>query len=156
MGATDGAVVLGPEEGEFRWGLDGALSRFPITAEQTGGRYAVLEDRVARNDGIPLHRHPGDDEAFYVLEGEVVFTLGDDPEHAAGPGSVVFVSGEVAHSFRIASETARYLIITTPRHAEFYRAISRPAGSRDLPAQETMDMEAVMRACEMYGVEILD
>lgn len=147
--------TLGPEDGEFRWSMDGALSRFPATAEQTGGAYAVVEDRVVRNEGIPLHRHPGDDESFYVLEGELTFTLGDAPPFIAPAGSFVFVPGETVHSFRVSSDTARYLIITTPRHEQFYRAISQPAPSRDLPPAEPMDMEVIMQACEQYGVEIL-
>jgi len=147
--------TLTPDEGEFRWSMDGSLSRFPISAEQTGGAYAVVEDRVARSEGIPLHRHPGDNESFYVLEGEVTFFIGEDAPFVAAAGSVVFVPGEVAHAFQVTSDTARYLIITTPRHEQFYRAISRPAPLRDLPPAEPMDMEAVMQACEQYGVEIL-
>ena len=32
--------------------------------------------------------------------------------------------------FRVESETARYLILTTPRHGEFYRAITLPSSRR--------------------------
>ncbi len=147
--------TLGPDEGEFRWSMDGSLSRFPITAEQTGGVYSIVEDRVVRNEGIPLHRHPGDDEAFYVLEGEITFFIGDAPPHVAPAGSVVYVTGETAHAFQVTSDTARYLIITTPRHEQFYRAISSPTESRDLPPAEPMDMEKIMQACDQHGVEIL-
>ena len=147
--------ILTPEDGEFRWSMDGSLSRYPANAGQTGGAYAVVEDTVVRNEGIPFHRHPGDNESFYVLDGELTFYLGDDPPVAAPAGSFVFIPGEVVHSFRVSSDTARYLIITTPRHEQFYRAISQPAPSRDLPPAEPMDMDAVMKACEQYGVEIV-
>jgi quercetin dioxygenase-like cupin family protein len=135
--------------------MDGALSRFPITGAHTGGSYAVLEDRAPRSEGIPLHRHPGDDEAFLVLEGEMTFFInGRDPFRATA-GSVIFVTGETPHAFQVTSETAHYVIITTPRHEQFYRAISAPATSASLPLSEPMDMEKIMSACEAYGVEIL-
>lgn len=149
------ASMLGPDDGEIRWSMDGSLSRFIASSEQTAGAYSVVEDRVARSEGIPLHRHPGDHETFYVLEGEVTFFVGDLPPYVAVAGSVVFVPGETAHAFQVTSEIARYLIITTPRHAEFYRAISRPAMTRDLPPSEPMDMDVIMQACAQYGVEIL-
>lgn len=155
MGNEQLASILGPDEGEMRWGMDGSLSRFVSSAEQSDGAFAVVEDRVARSEGIPLHRHPGDHETFYVLDGAVEFFVGDLAPYVAVAGAVVFVPGEVAHAFRVTSETARYLIITTSRHAEFYRAISRPATAQTLPPAEPMDMDVIMEACARFGVEIL-
>ncbi|MGE3798160.1 MAG: cupin domain-containing protein [Thermomicrobiales bacterium] len=147
--------TLRPDDGEFRWSVDGSLSRFAASADVTEGAYAVIEDRVVRNEGIPVHRHPGDDESFYVLEGEITFFLGDDLPFVAQAGSFVFVPGELAHSFQVTSDSARYLIVTTPRHEQFYRAISKPAPSRERPPSEPLDMDMVIAACEQYGVEII-
>jgi quercetin dioxygenase-like cupin family protein len=147
--------TLEPQDGEFRWGMDGSLSRFIANGEELGGAYAVVEDLAARSEGIPLHRHPGDNETFYVLQGEIKFFIGSEEPFVASERAVVFVPGEVAHAFQVTSETARYLIITTPRHADFYRAISRSAPSRNLPLVEPLDMEVIMQACEQFGVEIL-
>jgi hypothetical protein len=61
----------------------------------------------------------------------------------------------VVHAFKVDSETARYLIITTLQHERFYRAISEPAQSRTLPPERTLDMEKVMDAAQEYGVEAL-
>ncbi|MBX3069431.1 MAG: cupin domain-containing protein [Thermomicrobiales bacterium] len=146
---------LGPDDGEFRWAMDGSLSRFVAPAETTGGAYAIVEDHVGGGEGIPFHRHPGDNESFYILEGEVTFHVEDKAPFAAVAGSHVFIPGEVSPAFQVTSETARYLIVTTPRHEQFYRAISRPAVSRELPPAEPMDMEAVEAACQAWGVEIL-
>ena len=61
----------------------------------------------------------------------------------------------MVHAFKVDSETARYLIITTLHHGVFYRAISEPAQSRTLPPERTLDMEKVMDAAQEYGVEAL-
>ncbi len=90
-----------------------------------------------------------------MLEGELTFWLGDAAPVRGKAGSFVYVPGGVPHAFRVESETARYLIFTTPNHGAFYRAISEPAPERVLPPPAPMDMEKVEAACERYGVEIL-
>jgi quercetin dioxygenase-like cupin family protein len=147
--------ALGPREGEAFWAVDGALTTVKANGESTGGRLAIIEDLAQAGEGTPLHVHRDDDESFYVLEGDVTFWLGDDPPVRGRPGTFVHVPGGVAHAFRVDSETARYLIITTPQHGEFYRAISEPAPERVLPPAGPMDMEKVEAACAAYGVEIL-
>lgn len=148
-------LMLGPDEGEFRQSMDGALSRFTAPAELTGGAYAIVEDRVARNEGIPFHRHPGDNESFYILDGELTFFIGDQPPFVAPAGAFLFIPGEIVHAFQVTSDTARYLIVTTPRHEQFYRAISAAAATQELPPSEPMDMDTVMAACVAYGVELV-
>ena len=155
MGTDPTPYVLDSGQGEARWGIDGALTSVKATGEQTGGRLAVIEDLAPRGGGTPLHVHQADDETFYVLEGELTFWLGEAPPVRAAAGSFVHVPGGASHAFRVDSETARYLIITTSRHGEFYRAISEPAPEPVLPTPAPLDMEKVAAACEAYGVDIL-
>ena len=147
--------VLGSEDGEFFWGVDGSLWTLKASAEQTGGRFSLIEEFGQLQEGTPLHVHHEDDEAFYVLEGELTFYLDNDQPIPASAGSFVHIPGGVVHAFKVASETARYLITTTPQHERFYRAISEPAQSRSFPPQAPLDMEKVEAACQEYGVEIL-
>ena len=63
--------VLGPEDGEAFWGLDNSLWSLKATAEQTGGRFSLIEEVAPRGEGTPLHVHREDDETFYVLEGSL-------------------------------------------------------------------------------------
>jgi mannose-6-phosphate isomerase-like protein (cupin superfamily) len=51
-----------------------------------------------RRDGPGTHAHEAEDDAFYVLEGELVFTA-DGEEIAAGPGTFVLVPPGVQHTF---------------------------------------------------------
>jgi hypothetical protein len=57
------------EEGaeEALW-FFGTLLLLKATAEQTGGRFYLCEQRARRGMVTPLHRQPADDETFVVLE----------------------------------------------------------------------------------------
>ena len=63
--------------GPARWHL-GALLTFKATASQTGGRLWAKELLAERGMATPVHRHSREDEAFYVLEGEISVHVGDD------------------------------------------------------------------------------
>src|SRR3954466_2114824 len=63
--------------------------------------------------GPPLHHHAFD-EAFYVLEGELTFQLGDELA-TAGPGSLTFAaSGSHPTLANRGTAPARYLLVCTP------------------------------------------
>ena len=67
------------------------------STESTNGAFATIEE-VDPLD-TPLHVHANEDELFYVIEGEHVFTVGEE-EFPAGPGAVVFAPRQVAHAHR--------------------------------------------------------
>jgi hypothetical protein len=94
-------------------------------------------------------------ESFYVLEGEITLYIGDRPGERAGAGSFAHVPGGTVHGFRVESETARYLILTTPRHGRFYRAITVAGGPDGAPPLESVDGTVISEACEAYGVEFV-
>jgi quercetin dioxygenase-like cupin family protein len=155
MSTNKTAYALGSEEGEAFWGF-GSLWTIKASAEQTGGRFSLIEELAPGGAGTPLHVHREDDETFYVLEGELTFYLEDDQPIPASAGSFVHVPGGAAHAFRVDSETARYLIITTPQHERFYRAaFGDPARSRDLPPEGELDWERINAAAQEYKVEAL-
>jgi hypothetical protein len=80
----------------------------------------------------PLHRHLGDDEAWYVLEGTLGFVRGDERLEAPA-GSAVLVPRGIAHTFWNAGPgRARYLIVMTPRVAALVAALHEPGGFDDV------------------------
>lgn len=68
-----------------------------------------------------LHVHHSDDEAWHVLEGELIFRYKERSE-VAGPGATVFVAAGVAHTYTAGPE-ARYLIVLTPRISSLIGAL---------------------------------
>jgi quercetin dioxygenase-like cupin family protein len=91
-----------------------------LRAEQSGGAVAMVEIAVPpRWEGPPLHHHAFD-EAFYVLEGEVTFQLGDERQTAT-PGAFVFARGGDVHTLANLNDApARYLLVMTPAGFERY------------------------------------
>jgi quercetin dioxygenase-like cupin family protein len=130
------AIFKGPGKRE-RITLGEAVVTITLASEQTGGELAVLEyDVPAGFPGPPLHVHPGFDEFFYVLEGEMQFRLRE--ETIAGiPGTSVYAPGDWPHTFSNPSrETARLLIVLSPGGFEqFFRDIAAAAGGRMPPPE---------------------
>jgi quercetin dioxygenase-like cupin family protein len=152
------AYALGPEEGETLW-IHGHLATFKATAEQTGGEYALIELVAHGGVATSLHVQPESHESFYILEGELTFYLGEDGQPMpASAGSFVHIPKGTPHAFRVDSETARFLDLTTPQHAAWMRAAGEPAQGRELPPAGPPDMETVEKVnaiAQQYGVEIL-
>lgn len=94
--------------------------------EDTGGAFALVEEVVRAGLEPPPHLHTREDEAFYVLEGEVDFQAGDLSHHAV-PGDFVFLPRGLSHSFTLRTPTARLLVLLTPGGFErFFLALARP------------------------------
>lgn len=144
----------GAEDGERLW-FFGTLVTFKATAEQTGGRFTLLEQLASGGTASPLHSQPEDDESFYILEGELTFYLEDGQPIRASADSFVHIPRGTVHAFQVDSQTARLLNFTTPQHERFMRAAGEPAPERVLPPQGAPDMERVMAAAQDYRVEIL-
>ena len=119
------AVFLGPGEGEL---LPGRLRELRVKYE--GGELEVLEFWCEPGFGpIEPHVHEDHADSFYVLEGTVEFTIGDETRRA-GPGTWVAAPPGVRHGFAIPGpENAHFLNIHAPGKG-FIESIrpKRPAG----------------------------
>jgi quercetin dioxygenase-like cupin family protein len=127
--------------GETLWFL-GTLARLKLEGRDTGGRFALWEGVLPHGAAPPLHSHP-QDETFYILEGEVTAwlveadladDLSDPPGWVSthgrrcGVGGVVFAPGGTPHTFRVESDTARMLVLSTPAGIEtMVRGLAEPA-----------------------------
>lgn len=68
------------------------------SARATGSYEIFLQEGPEGSGPIP-HTHPWD-ESFFVLRGEVDFSLGDDPACTASVGTLVHVPAGAKHWFR--------------------------------------------------------
>src|SRR5215207_3097329 len=101
-----------PGEGEAWWWF-GVLATIKVTAEQTGGQYALVE--ILAPDGYEgvLHVHHFEDEGFYILESEMTFYVGEQTIKA-GLGSFLFGPKDVPHAFTVDSGPERLLFLLSP------------------------------------------
>lgn len=148
-----GAYFLEPGQGELRHS-GRTRTRFLATGGTTGGAFALIDETACRGEIVPLHRHAADIEALYVIEGELSVLLECLPCRTATAGAFAHFALGAVHGFRVESETARYLLFTTPHHGEFYRAISKASGETEDPGASIGD-ETIMTACRDYDVEFI-
>ena len=136
----------------------GWLLTFLATGQDTQGQFA-LQEQVGRKGNVPPpHIHHREDETFYVLEGEMTFSIGDRTIKAT-PGTMVFAPRDVAHSFTIDSEQVRILVMNTPAGLEgFFRECSVPAPSMTLPPPTEVsysEIQKMMALAPKYGFEFV-
>ncbi len=82
-----------------------------LRGEDTGGAFSQVIAGANPNDGPPLHVHHNEDEAFYVLEGELEIRIGDEL-HAATPGTLVYGPKGIPHTFRNVGSTYAEMLVT--------------------------------------------
>jgi hypothetical protein len=82
----------------------------------------------------PLHVHHGDVEAWYVLEGVLRLRIGDEVREIGPHGAALAAKG-TAHAYgnAVRGQTARYLLVTTPKIMALVQALHEP-GARDYAA----------------------
>ena len=69
MSDNDGNMVLGQGEGKMV-PVPGHKITHKLLGADTDGAYSLLEIELT-GDGPPQHIHKNEDEAFYILEGEI-------------------------------------------------------------------------------------
>lgn len=154
MTAED-ASVLGPGEGPAIWFLRNRMT-IKATARSTGGAYGLVESLIAPGFSPPLHVHHREDEAFWVLEGELSMRCGERTFRARA-GSFVFLPRDVPHTFVVEGDApARMLTLLTPGGGEgLFVEAGRPAERDGLPPVAPLDVEGLKRVSERYGAEIV-
>jgi quercetin dioxygenase-like cupin family protein len=121
-------IIRQDGEGEQMWFAGGGVFTWKATAAETGGVFFLLEDQMVRGKRTPLHLHPNQDEALYILEGEILVDV-EGEQRRVGTGGLFFAPRGVPHAFMVVSETARVLSLMTPGAGEtFYRDAGEPVG----------------------------
>jgi mannose-6-phosphate isomerase-like protein (cupin superfamily) len=94
---------------------------FKVVSGDTRGRYAFYEYQAPPGfAGPPPHTHAGFDEAWYVLDGELLMCVGDE-RIAAPAGTFLHVPGTTVHAFANPGQApARFLGLLIPGGFERY------------------------------------
>ena len=112
----------------------GDTIRLLAGAESTGLHYEAFEVCARENNGPPPHTHSWR-EFYYMIDGEIDLTI-DGTTMRLGPGSCAHVREGALHTHRIASASARFVLIADPAGvAAFFREIDRETqgSSEDIP-----------------------
>jgi quercetin dioxygenase-like cupin family protein len=121
-----GVVHVGANEGESFWG-PGDRYTFLVTGEQSGGSMFALDCVVGAGGGPPPHRHLVEDELFFVFEGTISFTTGEQTL-TVGAGESVFIARGTKHAYRsVGDGDARMIAVYTPAGMEgWFREVCIP------------------------------
>jgi mannose-6-phosphate isomerase-like protein (cupin superfamily) len=149
------ACFVEPGEGQTVWFLRNRVT-IKATAESTGGAYGLFESFIAPGFSPPLHVHHREDEAFWVLEGELSMRCGDRTFRAAA-GAFVFLPRDVPHTFVVeGGRPARMLTLITPGGGEaFFVEAGRRPEHDGLPPATPPDIPMLQRVGAKFGFDIV-
>ena len=118
-------------------------------ARETGGAWSLFEEEVPLGMGPPPHRHDWD-EAYYILDGDIDFTIDGEPVRSS-VGDFNYLPRGTVHGFKGASDApARVLIFAAPAHgSEFFQEINREI--RSLPE----DGPKIPEIGRRHGIEFI-
>ena len=92
--------------------------RYLAAGDVTDGEYFLVEAIVPPGGGPPSHIQTREEEAFYILEGELTF-YGEDGHVTAGPGTYLNIPKGAKHRFRNNTDkTAKVLFFFAPAGIE--------------------------------------
>jgi len=135
----------------------GDVYRFLATGEDTNGQYALWEAIVPPGGGPPPHVHSREEEGFYILDGEINFTINGE-RVVATAGMFANMSVGTPHSFKNeSSKPAKMLISVAPAGLEkmFFEVgvpVAQGATTAAPPTKE--EIEKLLAVAPRYGIEI--
>ncbi|MDB5387546.1 MAG: qdoI [Planctomycetaceae bacterium] len=135
----------------------GDIYRFLATGDETNGKYAIWEAIVPPGGGPPPHVHSREEEAFYILEGEITIQIGEQ-RIVATQGMFANMPVGTPHSFKNESSLpAKMLISVSPaglEHMFFEIGAAVPQGATTVPLPTKAEIEKLLKIAPQYGIEI--
>lgn len=134
----------------------GDVYRFLATGEDTNGKYALWEAIIPPGGGPPPHVHSREEEGFYILAGEITFTVNGE-KIVAKAGMFANMPVGTPHSFKNESgQPAKMLISIAPAGLEqMFFEVGVPlveCASTALPPTKE-EIEKLLAAAPKYGIE---
>ncbi len=136
--------ILNPDEGMIYDSMGDAMN-FKLTGADTQQEYTLIEDTLKPGFNVTLHLHRRHTETFYVLEGEVEFTVAAQTI-SGQPGTVIHVSPNVPHAARSA-KAGKMLTIFNPCGLE-----EAMAAFRNLTPEQARNPEVLNAISERYDI----
>ena len=147
MSFGDGGIVVRPGEGKIIK-VPGHSFTYKTMEEDTVGAYSLLEVFVT-GGGSTQHIHKAEEEAFYVLDGEVNVKVGEQTIRGAAGTFVLIPRGTVHAIWNAGLTPAKFLVIISPAGLEQLWA---EAGEETDPA---IWIERVRSLGQKYNIEVV-
>lgn len=121
----------------------GNLYRVIAQGKDTGDRFSLMEAMLEPGQAAPYHLHTREDEAFYILEGQVTFYL-DDNQVIAKPHDFVSCPPGTVRGFRNETEKDAKMLI-------FYSA----AGIEEMTIRDGEVVDSHTKASDLNKGELI-
>jgi mannose-6-phosphate isomerase-like protein (cupin superfamily) len=111
-----------------RYYFDVGIGSVCLSGADTGGAYCLLEVSLAPGMSVPRHTHTREDEAYYVLSGELEVVVGDEI-FVLKAGDALMAPRDVPHQLRNSGKVENhYLLVFSPSGFEgFLKVTAVPA-----------------------------
>lgn len=88
-------------------------TNFKVLTAETGGNLFVIEQNNQKKGGPPRHFHYGEEEYFYVIEGNYIVEVGTE-RFELGPGDSILAPRKIPHAWAFVGDKGRMLISFAP------------------------------------------
>jgi quercetin dioxygenase-like cupin family protein len=128
-------------------------------SESEGGAYSLLHLAGSPGFATPYHVHHNEDEAFYVLEGELT-AICDGKKVVLGAGGYIFLPRGVPHGFRCSGEKDFRVLIHVMPGGEvgfvgMMLEMGVPIERGVVPKAVAPDLQRLKALCEKNEIDIL-
>jgi quercetin dioxygenase-like cupin family protein len=135
--------------------FDVGIGSICLSGADTGGEYCLLEVSLASGMGVPRHTHTREDEAYYVLSGELEVVV-EDETFVLRAGDTLIAPRDIPHQLRNSGDAENhYLLVFSPSgFEEFLKATAVPAPDNAVAPTEppAVAVRNVLELAADYGI----
>ena len=139
-----------------RYYFDVGIGSVCLSGADTGGVYCLLEASLAPGMGVPRHTHTREDEAYFVLTGELEVIVADKT-FVLRAGDTLMAPRDVPHHIRNSGNVENhYLLIFSPSGLDqFLTATAIPAPKNAAAPTEPppVTVEKVHQLANEFGIQ---
>jgi mannose-6-phosphate isomerase-like protein (cupin superfamily) len=136
--------------------FDVGIGSVCLAGADTGGAYCLLEVALAPGMSVPRHTHTREDEAYFVLVGELEVVVGDEI-FVLRPGDTLMAPRDVPHQLRNSGNVENhYLLVFSPSGFEGFLAATVVPAPADAVAPTKPPAVAIRNVHELaaeYGIK---
>jgi quercetin dioxygenase-like cupin family protein len=148
--------IVGPNNGKHM-AVAGQINTIVASKEDTGGTYSFIECKVFPGAGPVPHIQTREHEAFYLVEGQLTFTV-DKERIEARAGTFINVAPNILHTFKNETDEIAKLItiLSPPGMEQFFVDIGVEVSEINVkpPPYTKEQIEKIPRLVAKYGMEI--
>ena len=139
-----------------RYYFDVGIGSVCLSGADTGGAYCLLEVGLAPGMSVPRHTHTREDEAYFVLVGELEVTVADEV-FILRPGDCLMAPRDIPHQLRNSGDVENhYLLAFSPSGFEEFlkaTAVSAPDNAVAPAAPPAVPVANVLERAADFGIQ---